>query len=492
MLWGPLNGRGSFYYSRGVGYGVLIPSAKAAVPLELQLLPQWFKRLGYNTHMVGKWHLGYKSVEYTPTWRGFDSFFGYYNGHMYYYNHTVPHTDGTCGLDLWRNVGRATQSVPELRGTYSTQAFTDEATRIIADHNPEEPLLLYLCYQAVHASCNDNKPEAPVEIVDNYAYITAYNRSLFAGALHAMDHSVGEVLSALQSRGMLADSVVVFTSDNGGGPLEDGLVGNAGNNWPLRGSKGDMWEGGMRTPAVLWYGRMNSCRPRRPLHQVMHIVDWAPTLYTAAGGDVSDLGDIDGKNLWEALTTFHDVGHEDMVLEIEGRNQAAAIIAGRFKLINRTDIPCQPHLNIRVPLPEGEPPRGLDLDDLMQSSQAWKAIQEATVHTDPRFWSFPRPNWRRDATITCGAYSEAAANFDPCESVFVFDIFRDPCELNNLAPSEPELRDALLTKLAVYRVALSPRPSNDEVDERGNPLNYGCTFSPWENVEPSPSTACSC
>ncbi|KAL1473891.1 hypothetical protein MTO96_038392, partial [Rhipicephalus appendiculatus] len=164
----------------GVGYGVLVPAAKAAVPLKFDLLPQWFKRLGYSTHMVGKWHLGYKSVEYTPTWRGFDTFFGYYNGELTYHNHTIPDGEGHCGVDLWRNVGHSTQAVTDLKGTYSTRAFTDEAKRIIADHNTQEPLFLYLSYQAVHATCEDTKPEAPQEIVDKYAYITAYNRSVFA------------------------------------------------------------------------------------------------------------------------------------------------------------------------------------------------------------------------------------------------------------------------------------------------------------------------
>ncbi|XP_037500238.2 arylsulfatase B-like [Rhipicephalus sanguineus] len=466
----------SIYPARsGVGYGVLVPAAKAAVPLKYELLPQWFKRLGYSTHMVGKWHLGYRSMEHTPTWRGFDTFFGYYNGEMAYYNHTV------------------TGSVTDLRGTYSTQAFTDEAKHIIANHNVEEPLFLYLSYQAVHSTCEDTKPEAPQETVDKYSYITNYNRSVFAGALHVLDHSVGEVLSALQSRDMLADSVVVFTSDNGGGPMDASLsVPNTGNNWPLRGSKGDMWEGGMRVPAVLWYGRLNSCRPRRPSQQLMHIVDWGPTLYAAAGGDVSDLGDVDGRNLWEALTTFKDIGHEDVVLEIEGWKDAAAIISGRYKLVNRSEDPCEPYLNNRVPLPEGDPPGGLDLDALMVSSDAWKAVHEATIHSDPRFWSPPRPNWRQEATIACSASGEPTVNFDPCEDVFVFDIFNDPCELNNLASSQPELRDGLLKKLATYRLILSPRPSNAEVDERGHPQHHDCTWSPWVDVEPSPQMACPC
>ncbi|XP_070378573.1 arylsulfatase B-like isoform X2 [Dermacentor albipictus] len=487
----------SIYPARtDLGYDVLTMAPKVAVPLTFEFLPQWLKRQGYSTHMVGKWHLGYKSLEYTPTWRGFDSFFGYYNGHEFYYNHTVGDDEGHCGVDLWRNVGHTTQAVTDLNGTYSTDVFTDEAKRIIADHDAEKPLFLYLAYQAVHAACMDCNVEAPPEIVDEYAYITAYNRSVFAGALHVMDRSVGEVLAALQSRGMLADSVVVFAGDNGGAPLSSQLVSNAGNNFPLRGAKGDVWEGGVRTPAAFWYGRRSGRLPRPPSQHVMHIVDWAPTFYAAAGGDVSDLGDVDGKSQWEALTERKCIDRGDVILEIEGRNEAAAIISGRYKLVNRSEGYCDALLDSRIPLPEGEPPEEVDLDALMESSKAWKALQEASSDSGSRRHSAPRADWRREATITCsadGADDPAADDFDPCAAVFVFDIFSDPCEINNLASSLPEVRDDLLGRLTTYRATiLSPRPANNEADERGYPEYHNCTWSPWLDVEPSPRSECPC
>ncbi|KAH7941134.1 hypothetical protein HPB49_010304 [Dermacentor silvarum] len=277
---------------------------------------------------VAQWHLGYKSLQYTPTLRGFDSFFGYYNGQEFYFNHTTEHY-GHCGLDLWRNEGSTTQAVTDLNGVYSTYAFTDEAKRIIAKHDPAKPLFLFLSYQAVHGSCIDCTVEAPKEVVDRFAYIKANNRSLLAGALDVMDQSIGEVLASLQSRRMLSDSVVVFASDNGAAPLRDIVAANAGSNWPLRGVKQGVWEGAVRTPAVFWYGRMSSHLSQPPSHHIMHLVDWGPTFYTAAGGDVSDLGDVDGKDQWELLSTGRGNKREDVILEIEGRNGASAIISGR-------------------------------------------------------------------------------------------------------------------------------------------------------------------
>ncbi|KAH7941465.1 hypothetical protein HPB49_013977 [Dermacentor silvarum] len=191
--------------------------------------------------------------------------------------------DGHCGLDLWRNVGNTTQAVTDLNGVYSTYAFTDEAKRIIAKHNPGKPLFLFLSYQAVHASSMGGTAEAPQDVVDGFAYIKARNRTMFAGALAVMDRSIGEVLAALQSRGMLADSVVAFVSDNGAAPLKTTYPANAGSNWPLRGVKEGVWEGAVRTPAVFWHTRLRGSSPRPPSQQMMHLVDWAPTFYAAAG-----------------------------------------------------------------------------------------------------------------------------------------------------------------------------------------------------------------
>ncbi|KAL1471686.1 hypothetical protein MTO96_039784 [Rhipicephalus appendiculatus] len=128
----------------------------------------------------------------------------------------------------------------------------------------------------------------------------------------------------------------------------------------------------------------------------------------------------------------------------------------------------------------------------MESSEAWQALQEAAVHSDPHVRPSPRPNWRQEAAITCSNSGEPTASFDPCETVFVFDIFNDPCELNNLASSQPELRERLLRKLATYRSIFSPRPSNEEVDENGQPQHHNCTWAPWVNVEASPYRTCSC
>ncbi|XP_037271361.2 arylsulfatase B [Rhipicephalus microplus] len=477
-----------------VGYEVFPPASKDTLSLRFELLPQWLKRLGYSTHMVGKWHLGYKSVQHTPTWRGFDTFLGYYNGDIFYFNHTIRE-EQHCGLDLWRNVGHSTQSATDLNGTYSTHLFNDEAKRIIAEHDVKKPLFLHICHEAGHTVCDNCTAEAPKENVDNFAYISNYNRSALAGAIEVMDQSVGEVLAALQSRGMLADSIVIFASDNGGGPLASSAVkySNAGSNWPLRGVKEEIWEGGVRTPAVFWSGRSSGSLPRPPSQQVLHISDWAPTLYAAAGGDPRDLGDVDGKNQWDLLSTGKGNGREEVLLDIEGKEKMAALISGRYKLVSRPSGPNDPELDTQVAPPQGQPPEDLDLDTLVTSSMAWKALQNASLDAGGRSQSSPRANWRQEAMLNCTANNGSTqSNFDPYDKVFVFDIFSDPCELNNLASSNTKLRDELLKKLAEYRKTTKPRPSNYISDKRGYPEHHHCTWSPWIGVKRAPYQNCSC
>ena len=128
-------------------------------------------------------------------------------------------------------------------GEYATTLFTKEATEIINRHS-EKPLFLYLAHLAVHSGNPYSPIQAPREDVEKFSYIQNENRRKFAGCLHNLDKSVGSVVSALNSAGMLQDSVIVFTTDNGG--PADGFDLNAASNWPLRGTKDTLWDGGVR------------------------------------------------------------------------------------------------------------------------------------------------------------------------------------------------------------------------------------------------------
>ncbi|KAK8758682.1 hypothetical protein V5799_003687 [Amblyomma americanum] len=142
------------------------------------------------------------------------------------------------------------------------------------------PLFMYLATLAAHGQADNMTADAPESNLEKFSYIGDRNRTLLAGAVDVLDESVGRVIEALHKRRMLANSVVVFTSDNGGMPW--GTYSNTGSNWPLRGTKGTLWEGGIRVPAVVWSPLLKP-GSRVVVPGMMHVVDWLPTLYSAAG-----------------------------------------------------------------------------------------------------------------------------------------------------------------------------------------------------------------
>ena len=156
------------------------------------------------------------------------------------------------GYDFRRNMSVAWGDY----GDYATDIFTREAENIIKKHNDKKPLFLYLAHLAVHSANTYSPLQAPQDAVDKHKYIKDDNRRTFGGMLYKLDESVGKVVAALQARNMLQDSIIVFTTDNGGPAA--GFNQNAASNWPLRGVKDTLWEGGVRG-ADFSLGRLNNC-----------------------------------------------------------------------------------------------------------------------------------------------------------------------------------------------------------------------------------------
>ena len=232
----------------------------------------------------------------TPTFRGFESFRGFYSGGEDYYTHQ---SSGAYDFrnDPTPNCGPNCSQIDSASlNAYSTTVFTTEAVRVVDAHPFEtKPLFLYLAYQGVHA---------PAEVPE--AYVTPYNsliadekRRTFAGMLSAVDEGIGNVTDALKARGALDNTVVVFTTDNGGPTTTGDGVG--ARNWPLRGGKHSIWEGGVRatafvsgtaalladpftttTSSVLAAGLAPGAYPRT-YEGLMHGADWLATLAAVAG-----------------------------------------------------------------------------------------------------------------------------------------------------------------------------------------------------------------
>jgi arylsulfatase A-like enzyme len=252
-------------------------SANAAfgLPRSETMLAERMKSLGYATGMVGKWHLGY-TPELTPPRRGFDAFFGFLGGaHAY-----LP---GTKGASILRG------STPVVEKEYLTDAFAREAVAFIDQHKAE-PFFLYLPFNAVH-----NPLQAPEKYLSRFPGINDQKRRTFAAMTAGMDDAVGRVTGKLDELKLTAQTLVVFISDNGG-PTQATSSGNG----PLRGFKGQMWEGGIRIPFMMqWPGRLPA---GKVYDQPVIGLDVHPTIVAAAGAAVSPEWKLDGVNLLPFLT----------------------------------------------------------------------------------------------------------------------------------------------------------------------------------------------
>ncbi|GFR70811.1 arylsulfatase [Elysia marginata] len=180
----------------GMEHNVIVGSMPYGLPLNETVLPQYLNQLGYQSHIVGKWHLGMFKWEYTPLYRGFKSHMGYYQGCEDYYTHTYEGKDYIqWGLDFRRDK----QLLWNCTGLYSTTLFRDEAVRIINQHNESEPLFLYLPFQAVHSgNGNGVHLQAPKSYIDKFSYIQNKDRRTYAGpSKHFIATQVASMLKRL-------------------------------------------------------------------------------------------------------------------------------------------------------------------------------------------------------------------------------------------------------------------------------------------------------
>lgn len=190
-------------------------------------------QVGYRSHMIGKWHLGFYSWKHTPTYRGFETFYGFLGGAEDYFKHSsgagqsLPTVTGFSGLDL-RNQTTADFT---KTGIYSTPLFAAEAQRTIRNHAATAstvPLFLYLAFQAVHSP-----QEVPQSYVDPYKKtISDTNRRKFAGMVSCLDEAIGNVTNTMKELGMWDETLLIFTTDNGGPVHTFSAIGSS--NWPLR------------------------------------------------------------------------------------------------------------------------------------------------------------------------------------------------------------------------------------------------------------------
>ncbi|KAB7494064.1 Arylsulfatase B [Armadillidium nasatum] len=391
--------------------------------------------------IVGKWHLGDYRKDYTPTFRGFDSHYGYWEGMIEYYSHTMALNDSCNGYDFRRNMEVEYGGV----GTYATDLFTEEGVKIINEHNPSVPLFLYLPHLATHVATfseNGVPLQAPDEVIEKFSYIEDENRRVFAAMLWKLDESIGKVVEALKDRDMLKDSIIVFSADNGGS--SGGYERSGASNWPLRGTKNSMWEGGIRGSSFIWSSLMKN--PGRVSTEMMHVSDWLPTLFNAIGGDVSVLHPTDGMNVWESLQGESSSPRTEFLVNIDPFINGASIRDNKWKLLFNPSGIGEQYDGWFGPSGRNSSSNSNPFKEKenyltnIQNSPSGKAVKELM----PNIFENIETRLKNAEVLCTDVPKNATASCNDINNPCLFNILSDPCEYYDVSKLYPSIVEELL------------------------------------------------
>jgi arylsulfatase A-like enzyme len=298
---GLLTGR----YAKRWGHNgrVYWPYSKDGMPSAEITIAEVLKEKGYQTAIVGKWHLGHRG-DFHPLAQGFDSFFGIpYSNDMWLDPNTPLAEDALFNEGLTRDNylnhkanDRKTykNKVPLMSGreviewpvdqSQLTRRYTEKAQAFISD-NKEKPFFLYLAHAMPHAP-----------LYASEAFAGKSERGLYGDVIEELDWSVGQLLETLRENGLDKNTLVLFASDNGPWLLKDGQGGSAG---PFRDGKFSMYEGGCRVPCIVW--QPGTVPAGLVCNVQTSTLDLMPTLAALAGADLPQDRPIDGKDIRPVL-----------------------------------------------------------------------------------------------------------------------------------------------------------------------------------------------
>lgn len=377
----------------GVAYATIMPWDNIGIHPDEHFMPQSFAAAGYQTAMVGKWHLGHAQQTYHPNERGFQHFYGHLHTEVGYF----PPFANQGGKDFQLNGAEIDDQ------GYETYLLADEVSRYIKERDANKPFFVYMPFIAPHTPF-----DAPEDLKTKYADMEdtrEYSRSknsdetrkmmmlmmrgsarpIYAAVVEGLDRAIGKVLDTLDHEGIADNTIVLFFSDNGGAVYAGGGAYNA----PLRGGKGDTFEGGIRVvSAMRWPAKLAA---GDKMNQIMSVMDVFPTLAAAAGIEPLNERPLDGRNMWPAIAQGQTVPLDQNLYFV-----SETPLYGSFSLTTFND--------------------------------EWKLVQQ--VEQD-----------QIHVVVTN----------------YLFDIKEDPNEYNNLAASEPEIVQELAKLIhdrrALYPIA---------------------------------------
>jgi arylsulfatase A-like enzyme len=288
-------------------------STEVGLPPAHPTLPSRLRDAGYRTALVGKWHLGYPP-HFGPLKSGYEEHFGPLSGGVDYFTHT----DTAGRHDLYENGEEVT------REGYLTDLLSQRAVEYVRARAADRaPFLLSLHYNAPHWPW-ETRADARIapELLGKLYHLDGGSIRTYQRMIHHMDEGIGAVMDALEAGGLAEDTLVVFTSDNGGERFSD--------NWPLVGGKMDLTEGGIRVPYVVRWPRI--VRAGGVTDRLAITMDWVATFFEAAGVPPHRDYPLDGVSLMGVLRDARAAAERTLYWRMKYRNQRA-MRAGRWKYL---------------------------------------------------------------------------------------------------------------------------------------------------------------
>ena len=298
-------------YPPRIGFGsfdgawVLFPGQGLGLNPEEKTIAGILKDAGYATMLVGKWHCG-DQKEFLPTRHGFDSYYGLpYSNDM---GIQAGPAKGFPPLPLMLD-----EEVLEQQPDQSsiTERYVEQSVRFIRE-NKDNPFFLYLAHMHVHL------PHYPPE-----RFLKQAKNGQYGAAVECVDWAADAIMYELESHGILKDTLIIFTSDNG----SNARLG--GSNSPLRGTKGTTWEGGMRVPCIMYW--KDKIEGGRVCNEIVSAIDFLPTLAALAGADVPGGRVLDGCDFSDLILGRADKSPRDTFCYYL-TNSAEAVRHGKWKL----------------------------------------------------------------------------------------------------------------------------------------------------------------
>ena len=299
-------------YPQSVGIsGVITAKDHRHVGLDTNeiLIPEVLNKIGYKTGIIGKWHLGYDTT-YSPVKQGFGIFKGYTSGNVDY----ISHFDQENNFDWWRNTDKSYEK------GYTTDLITEHSVSFI-EKNKQSPFFLVVSHEAPHYPYQVRESE-PERNENGPKSVSNENKAeLYGKMIEIMDEGIGKIMEFLEKNHISKNTLIFFLSDNGATQV--------GSNFPYKGYKAQVWEGGHRVPAIAYWDGV--IKPKISKQTIM-TMDIFPTITDLVGIDVSRQIDLDGKSFRKLFSSdLFQVAERPVFWGYKNLN---AIRQGKWKLVN--------------------------------------------------------------------------------------------------------------------------------------------------------------